>query len=99
VVDFYYNPHAADGGYKLPIKLHPDIPAGTILAWCENLPPWYQSNEVPNVAEMLLRRDYYRIDWPLRTRQREYGIYMEEVLAVYANFGMGVIANIANKVS
>jgi hypothetical protein len=48
---------------------------------------------------MLLRRDYYRIDWPLRTRQREYGVYAEEVLAVYATFAMSVISNIANKVN
>lgn len=99
VIDYYYNPHSADGGYKIPIKLHPDVPPGTIMGWCEKLPPWYQSNEVPNVAEMLLRRDYYRIDWPLRTRQREYGVYAEEALAVYATFALGVITNIANKTS
>jgi hypothetical protein len=99
VIDFYYNPYAPDGGYKLPVKLHPDVPPGTILGYCEKLPPWYQSNEIPNVAEMLLRRDYYRVDWPLRTRQREYGIYMEEVLGVYAPFAMGVISNLSNTVS
>jgi hypothetical protein len=95
-VEYYYNPFTVDGGYKLPIKIHPDIPPGTIIGWCGELPPWYQSNEVPNVAEILLRRDYYRMDWPLRTRQREYGVYMEEVLAVYATFAMGVISNITN---
>jgi hypothetical protein len=98
VIDYYYNPFASDGGYKMPVKLHPDVPPGTILGYCEKLPPWYQSNEVPNVAEMLLRRDYYRVDWPLRTRQREYGIYMEEVLGVYAPFAMGVISNLSNVV-
>ena len=67
-----------------------------IIAWAEQLPAWYQSNEVPNVAEMICRRDYYRMDWPLRTRQREYGVYAEEVLAVYATFALGVITNIAN---
>jgi hypothetical protein len=98
VIDFYYNPFSSDGGYKLPVKLHPDVPPGTILGWCEKLPPWYQSNEIPNVVEMLVRRDYYRVDWPLRTRQREYGIYMEEVLGVYAPFAMGVISNLSNVV-
>jgi hypothetical protein len=99
VIDYYYNPYSVDGGYKVPVKLHPDVPPGMILSWCENLPPWYQSNEVPAVAQMLLRRDYYRVDWPLRTRQREYGVYAEEVLAVYATFAMGVIANIENGVN
>jgi hypothetical protein len=96
VVEWYYNPFAMDGGTKIPVKLHPDVPPGTIVGWCERLPVWYQSNEVPNVAEMLIRREYHRIDWPLRTRQREYGIYLQAVLAVYATFGMGVISNIGN---
>jgi hypothetical protein len=96
VITAYYNPFSIDGGTKIPVKIHPDLPPGTILGWAERLPEWYQSNEVPNVAEVLTRRDYYRIDWPLRTRQREYGVYAEEVLAVYATFAMGTITNIAN---
>ena len=95
-IEFYFNPYSSGGGVKMPIKVHPDLPAGTIIAYAENLPAWYQNNEVPNVAEVLTRRDYYRMDWPVRTRQREYGIYAEEVLAVYATFGLGVINNIAN---
>ena len=59
-------------------------------------PIQYQSNEVPNVAEIKTRQDYYQIDWPLVTRQRQVGVYAEEVLAVYAPFAMGVICNIAN---
>jgi hypothetical protein len=96
VIDYYYNPFTHEAGYKLPVKIHPDLPPGTILMWCERLPPWYQSNEVPNVAEMKIRRDYYRVDWPLRTREREYGVYAEEVLAVYAPFAMALISNIGN---
>lgn len=96
VVRAYFNPFSVDGGTEIPIKVHPDLAPGTILGWAERLPQWYQSNQVPNVAEMLVRRDYYRIDWPLRTRMREYGVYAEEVLAVYAPFGMGVIGNIGN---
>lgn len=96
VIDYYYNPFTHEAGYKLPVKIHPDLPPGTMLMWCERLPPWYQSNEVPNVAEMKIRRDYYRVDWPLRTREREYGVYAEEVLAVYAPFAMAIIGNIPN---
>lgn len=96
VVRWYYNPFSVDGGFDIPIKVHPDLPPGTILALCERLPVWYQSNQVPNVAEVLTRRDYYRVDWPLRTRRREYGVYTEEVLAVYAPFGVGVLTNIGN---
>jgi len=93
-IKWYYNPFPTEGGEKIPVRSHPDLPAGTILLWGEKLPVHYQSNEVPNVAEVILQRDYYRMDWPLRTRRREYGVYAEEVLACYAPFAMGVINNI-----
>jgi hypothetical protein len=96
VVRWYYNPYSVDGGFDIPIKVHPDLPPGTILAYCERLPVWYQSNQVPNTAEVMTRRDYDRVDWPLRTRRREYGVYSEEVLAVYAPFGVGILTNIGN---
>jgi hypothetical protein len=93
VVRWYYNPFT---GVEIPLVVHPDLTPGTILAFCERLPAWYQSNETPNVAEVLTRRDYYRVDWPIRTRRREFGVYTEEVLAVYAPFGIGIITNIGN---
>jgi hypothetical protein len=93
VVRWYYNPFT---GVEIPLTVHPDLPPGTILAYCERLPAWYQSNETPNVAEVLTRRDYYRVDWPVRTRRREFGVYTEEVLAIYASFGIGIITNIGN---
>lgn len=96
VISAYFNPFALNGGIKIPIKLHPTVPAGTIIGYCENLPAQYQNNEVPNVAEMKMRQDYYQIDWPLKTRQFEHGVYCEEVLAVYAPFGTGIITNIGN---
>jgi hypothetical protein len=96
VVGWYYNPFNMNGGYKIPILLHPSIPAGTIIGWCGDLPSQYKSNNVPNTAEVKTRVDYYQIDWPLRTRAREFGVYAEETLAVYAPFGMCVLTNIAN---
>ena len=93
VVRWYYNPFT---GIEIPMPVHPDLPPGTILAYCERLPAWYQSNETPNVAEVLTRRDYYRVDWPVRTRRREFGVYTEEVLAIYASFGIGILTNIGN---
>lgn len=94
-VNSYYNPFDVSGGTKIPIRVHPNLPPGTVLGWCSQLPAYYQSNETPAVAEMLTRRDYYRMDWPLRTRQREFGVYAEEVLAVYAPFAMAVMTNIS----
>lgn len=95
-IDFYYNPFAMGSGFKIPVMIHPNVPPGTIVAWCENLPAQYQSNEVPNVAEVKTRADYYQQNWPLRTRAQEVGVYCESVLAVYAPFAVGVITNIGN---
>ena len=96
VIEYYYNPFLLDGGQKIPIKIHPMVAPGTVIGWCESLPLQYQSNEVPNVAEIKTRTDYYQLDWPLVTRQRQIGVYAEETLAVYAPFAMGIINNISN---
>lgn len=96
VLAFYFNPFTVGTGRMIPIVLHPNVPPGTIIAWAEDLPAQYQSNEVPNVAEMHVRRDWYDIEWPLVTRSYQHGIYCEEVLAVYAPFAMGVIKGIGN---
>ena len=93
-VDYYFNPFL-NGGTKMPIRVHPAIPAGTILGYAADLPIQYQSNEVPNVAEIKVRRDYHQVDWPVTTRAQMVGVYSEELLAVYAPFAMGVITNIA----
>jgi hypothetical protein len=96
VIGWYFNPFAMNGGMRIPVMIHPTLPAGTLIGWCEELPIMYKSNNVPNVAEVKVRRDYYQLDYPLRTRAQEFGVYAEEVLAVYAPFAMGVITNIAN---
>jgi hypothetical protein len=88
-VEYYYNPYL---NKKIPIKVHPNLAPGTILGYAEDLPVQYQNSEVPNVAEVKTRRDYYQIDWPITTRAQMAGVYAEEVLAVYAPFAMGVIA-------
>jgi hypothetical protein len=93
-IDFYFNPFL-NGGMKIPIKIHPMVPPGTILGYAADLPLQYQSNDVPNVAEVKVRRDYYQIDWPVTTRAQMVGVYAEETLAVYAPFAMAAITNIA----
>ena len=96
-MEFYYNPFMAPGaGRRIPISIHPMIPPGTIVAWAKDLPIQYQSSEVPNVAEIKTRADYYQINWPVITRQRNVGVYAEEVLAVYAPFALGILSNITN---
>jgi hypothetical protein len=75
VVGFYVNPYSLNGGQRIPIKLHPFLPAGTIFAWCQNLPAYYQSSQVPMVAEIQCRRDWYQIPWPIVTRSNATGVY------------------------
>jgi hypothetical protein len=96
VIQSYFNPYTPEGGKMIPVKLHPDLMPGTILAYCQNLPMHYQSNNVGNVAEIKTRQDYYQIDWPVTKRQYETGVYSEQVLAVYAPFAMAMICNVAN---
>lgn len=95
-IDFYFNPYAVGGGTKIPVLIHPDIPAGTIFFQGTELPGYYKNADTPTVAEVITRRDYYRIDWPLVTRERQYGVYAEETLAVYAPFCLAILTNIGN---
>jgi len=81
-------------GTKVAIRVHPNMPAGTVFLYSENLP--YPMSNVSNTCQMLMRQDYYQIEYPLRTRKYEYGTYADGVLQHYAPFSMGIINNIAN---
>lgn len=96
VVAFYFNPFTADGGMRIPVKIHPTIAPGTLMAWAEFLPPWYVSNATPEVAVVQTRQDYYAEVWPKTTRAQFYGIYTQEALSVFAPFSCGVLNNIGN---
>ncbi|QDD62653.1 hypothetical protein EJD96_00090 (plasmid) [Herbaspirillum seropedicae] len=81
-------------GVMVPLVVHPNVPAGTIFFFTESLP--YPLSNVSNVVQMLMRQDYYQLEWPLRSRKYEYGVYADGVLQHYAPFSMGVLNNIAN---
>jgi hypothetical protein len=69
------------GGDTIPIRIHPQFPAGTILYDINRNP--YPHSRVPGVRELLVQRDYYAIEWPIVTRQWTFGTYVQEVLAHY----------------
>ncbi|WP_044561276.1 hypothetical protein, partial [Azospirillum sp. B4] len=94
MVRTYLNRYSMVGGQTLDIKVHPNMPAGTILFRTTRLP--YPLANVTNVTQMRMRRDYYQIEWPLRTRRYEYGVYCDGVLQNYFPPAFGVITNIAN---
>lgn len=80
-------------GQKIPLVVHPNMPTGTIFFYTDSLP--YPMSNVSVVAQMLMRQDYYQLEWPLKSRKYEYGVYADGVLQHYAPFSMGVITNIA----
>ena len=91
----YLNKYAMGGPQLIPVILHPYVPAGSIIFRPLKLP--YKVTNVGTILRMNCRKDYYQLVWPLTQRQREWGIYSEQVLQNYAPFAFGVIKNIANK--
>jgi len=94
VVKKILNPVSMGASTMVDLLIHPYMPPGTIIALTETLP--YPMTNVPRVYEMRLNRDYYQIEWPLRTRRYESGVYFNGVLVHYFPPSMGVIRNIAN---
>ena len=82
------------GGASIDIMLHPNVPPGTILFISRAVP--YPLSNVGNVLQMKTRRDYYQIEWPLRTRMYEYGVYFDGVLQNYFPPAFGMITNITS---
>lgn len=94
IVGSYLNRYTMAGGELIKIQLHPNMPAGTIMYYTEKLP--YPLSNVSNVNQLKTRRDYYQIEWPLRTRKYEYGVYVDATLQSYFPPSLGVRYNIAN---
>jgi hypothetical protein len=81
-------------GAEVPIVVHPNLAPGTVFFVTEGLP--YPLPGVANVFQKRLRSDYHQIEWPLKSRKYEYGVYCDGVLQHFAPFSMGAITNIAN---
>lgn len=94
IVKEYLNKFAMDGNTMLKIRLHPNMPPGTILFTTDRLP--YPLSNVTNILQMRMRRDYYQIEWPLVTRKYQYGVYEDGVLQNYFPPSQGIITNIGN---
>ncbi len=92
MVATYLNRFSMAGANVVKVRIHPNMPAGMILFTSGSLP--YPVNGVGNVMQVRTRQEYYQIEWPLRTRKYEYGVYADEVLQHYFPPSMGVIANI-----
>jgi hypothetical protein len=94
MVRTYLNRFSMQGGSVIDIRVHPNMPAGTILMTTKVLP--YPLAGVGNVNQIRTRQDYYQIEWPLRSRRYEYGVYADEVLQCYFPPSLALIMNIGN---
>lgn len=94
MVRTYLNRFSMQGGSVLDLRVHPNMPAGTLLMTTATLP--YPLAGVGNLMQIRTRQDYYQIEWPLRTRRYEYGVYADEVLQHFFPPALAVISNIAN---
>jgi hypothetical protein len=90
VVGFYMNKIT---GAAVKIQVHPNMPPGMIMFWSDTIP--YPLSGVGQLLQKKLRRDYYQIEWPIRTRRYEYGVYFDGVLQNYFPPAFGIIRNIA----
>lgn len=78
---------------KVALVVHPNAVPGTILFYSDGVP--YPLAGIQNILQVRARRDYYQIEWPIRTRKYEYGVYSDEVLQNYFPPAFGIIKNIA----
>lgn len=93
MVRTYLNRFSMSGAKVLDIRIHPNMPPGMILMTSRSIP--YPLSNVGNVMQVRTRQDYYQIEWPLRARRYESGVYADEVLQHYFPPSMCVIYNIA----
>ena len=79
-------------GDELDVVVHPNMPTGTIMFYSDKIPAYLDG--VSTLFRVLTRQEYYQIEWPLRTRKYEYGVYADEVLQGYFMPAFGVITNV-----
>lgn len=79
---------------QVPIVVHPNLAPGTVFFVTERLP--YPLPNTANPFQKKLRADYYQIEWPIKSRKYEYGVYADGVLQHFAPFSMGAITNVGN---
>lgn len=94
MVRTYLNRFSMGGAKTLDIRIHPNMPPGTVMMSSRSLP--YPVSGIGNVAQIRARQDYYQIEWPLRARRYESGVYCDEVLQVYFPPAFCALTNVGN---
>jgi hypothetical protein len=89
-----YNNPIGFGTPQLTVHVHPFMPQGACYFYSRTVP--YPLSNVAQLVRMLLRRDYYQIEWPIVSRKYQYGVYFDGVLQNYFNPAFGCITGIGN---
>jgi hypothetical protein len=79
-------------GEMIDLVVHPNMPPGTMFFRTTRTPAYLDG--VSDMCRIRTRREYYQIEWPLRTRKYEYGVYADEVLQHFFPPSLGIISNI-----
>jgi hypothetical protein len=79
---------------RVDFEVHPYMPPGTALLWCDNLGQYYPNANIPNPVEMLLAYEYMSIDFARTSLRQEFGTYVKGAPTLRAGFPMGIIYNI-----
>jgi hypothetical protein len=79
-------------GQDVDIIVHPWVPAGTMILWSDRVP--YALSNVNNIIQAKVRQGYYQIEWPLQTRQYQFGVYVDEAFENYFLPAFGIIQGI-----
>lgn len=74
--------------------VHPYLPDGCALLWCDNLGQYYPNANIPNPIEMRLKFDYLNVDFARTSLRQEFGIYVSGAPTLRAGFPLGLIQNI-----
>lgn len=79
---------------RVDFEVHPYMPPGTMLLWCDNFGQYYPNVNIPNPVEMLLAYDYISVDWAPTSLRQEFGTYVKGAPTLRAGFPMGIIYNV-----
>lgn len=79
---------------RVDFEVHPYLPQGTMLLWCDNFGQYYPNVNIPNPVEMLLSYDYISIDFAVTALRQEFGTYVKGAPTLRAGFPMGIIYNV-----
>ena len=77
------------------IEVHPNVPAGTILAITKQVPAWFPNAQVSSIWTMDVRQEYTQYNFAETDRTKRFGVYVTEVLKCYLPAACGSIAGIS----